>query len=174
MNKPAAQRRPKCGIWAAREVAKPFWHLSSRTREGPVQRSDIRAVSDLAGEATTVLTALVRDMHAGIAGRVFTSIGPSAAPTRTIHNGITQAVYTGIDRGLRGATRAAGLVAAEIWGSEVDEALESRTDSVSAVIAAVNGIYGDELTDKDNPLAGAMVVRGDGRSVALTTDALTA
>ena len=45
-----------------------------------MQRSDIRAVGDLAGEATSVLTTLVRGMHAGIAGRVFDSIGPVAAP----------------------------------------------------------------------------------------------
>ena len=139
-----------------------------------MQRSDIRAVGDLAGEASSVLTTLVRGMHAGIAGRVFDSIGPSAAPARTIHDGLTRAIYTGVDRGLRGATHVAGRVAAEIWGNEVDAALESRTDAVGAVLAAVNGIYGDELTDHENPLAGAMVVRHGGRSVALTTDDLAA
>ena len=139
-----------------------------------MQRSDIRAVGDLAGEASSVLTTLVRDMHAGIAGRVFDSIGPSAAPTRTIHDGLTRAIYTGVDRGLRGATRVAGKVAAEIWGNEADDALESRTDTVGAVLAAVNGIYGDELTEHKNPLAGAMVVRHGGKSVALTTDDLAA
>ena len=139
-----------------------------------MQRSDIRAVGDLAGEATTVLTGLVRGMHAGIAGRVFSSIGPAASPTRTIHDGITRAVYTGVDRGLRGVTHAAGVVAAEIWGDETDEPLESRTDSVGAAIAAVNGIYGDELNDLENPLAGAMVIRSDGKSVAVTTAALAA
>ncbi|WP_292989261.1 alpha/beta hydrolase [Mycobacterium sp.] len=139
-----------------------------------MQRSDIRAVGELAGEASTVLTALVRGMHSGIATRVFNSIGPSAAPTRTIHDGISGAIYTGVDRGLRGASRVAGLVASEIWGNEVDEPLESRSDSVGAFLAAVNGIYGDELADHENPLAGAMVVRHDGRSVALTSEALAA
>jgi len=113
-------------------------------------------------------------MHAGIAGRVFGSIGPAATPTRVIHDGLTQAIYGGVDRGLRGATRAASVVAAEIWGNEADEALESRTDSVAAAIAAINGIYGDELTDHANPLAGAMTIRHDGTSVALTADALSA
>lgn len=139
-----------------------------------MQRTDIRAVGDLAGEATTVLTTLVRGVHAGIASRVFNAIGPAAMPTRTIHDAITRTVYTGVDRGLRGATRAAAMVAAEIWGNEIDDALESRADSLGAAIAAVNGIYGDELSDHENPLAGAMVVRRDGESVALTTDALTA
>jgi pimeloyl-ACP methyl ester carboxylesterase len=139
-----------------------------------MQRSDIRAVGDLAAEASSVLTTLVRGMHAGIAGRVFHSIGPVATPTRVIHDGLTQAIYDGVDRGLRGASRAAGVVAAEIWGNEADEALETRTDSVAAAIAAVNGIYGDELTDRANPLAGAMTIRHDGKSVALTADSLSA
>jgi hypothetical protein len=105
-----------------------------------MQRSDIRAVGDLAGEASSVLTTLVRGMHTGISGRVFDSIGPSATPTRTIHDGLTRAIYSGVDRGIRGATHVAGIVAAEIWGNEADEALESRTDSTAAAIAAVNGI----------------------------------
>jgi pimeloyl-ACP methyl ester carboxylesterase len=139
-----------------------------------MQRSDIRAVGDLAAEASSVLTTLVRGMHTGIAGRVFGSIGPAATPTRVIHDGLTQAIYGGVDRGLRGASHAAGLIAAEIWGNEGDEALETRTDSVAAAIAAVNGIYGDELTDRGNPLAGAMTIRHGGKSVALTAEALCA
>ena len=137
-----------------------------------MQRSDIRAVGDLAGEASSVLTTLVRGMHAGIAGRVFDSIGPSATPTRTIHDGLTRAIYSGVDRGIRGAAHVAGIVAAEIWGNEADEALESRTDSTAAAIAAVNGIYGDVLTEQESPLAGAMTIRCGGKPVALTTEAL--
>jgi pimeloyl-ACP methyl ester carboxylesterase len=137
-----------------------------------MQRSDIRAVGDLAGEASSVLTTLVRGMHAGISGRVFDSIGPSATPTRTIHDGLTRVIYGGVDRGIRGAAHAAGILAAEIWGNEADEALESRTDSTAAVIAAVNGIYGDALTERDSPLAGAMTIRCGDKPVALTTEAL--
>jgi pimeloyl-ACP methyl ester carboxylesterase len=135
-------------------------------------RSDIRAVGDLAGEASSVLTTLVREMHAGISGRVFDSIGPSATPTRTIHDGLTRAIYSGVDRGIRSAAHVAGIVAAEIWGNEADEALESRTDSTAAAIAAVNGIYGDALTEQESPLAGAMTIRRGDKPVALTSGAL--
>jgi pimeloyl-ACP methyl ester carboxylesterase len=137
-----------------------------------MQRSDIRAVGDLAGEASSVLTTLVRGMHTGISSRVFDSIGPPAIPTRTIHDGLTRAIYSGVDRGILGAAHIAGIVAAELWGNEADEALESRTDSTAAVIAAVNGIYGDALTEQESPLAGAMVVRCGDKSVALTSDDL--
>lgn len=110
-------------------------------------------------------------MHAGIAGRVFASIGPPAAPTRLIHGGLTRAIYGGVDRGIRGATQAAGAVAAELWGDDGDEALESRTTS-AAVLAAVNGICGDELTERDNSLAGPMAIRHRGRVVPPTADGL--
>ena len=119
-----------------------------------------------------MLTNLVRGMHAGISGRVFDSIGPPATPTRTIHDGLTRVIYSGVDRGIRGAAHVAGIVAAEIWGNEADEALESRTDSTAAVIAAVNGIYGDVLTEQDSPLAGAMTIRCGDKPVALTAEAL--
>src|SRR3984957_7293750 len=129
-----------------------------------MQRSDIRAVGDLAGEASSVLTTLVRGMHAGISSRVFDSIGPSATPTRTIHDGLTRAIYSGGDRGIRGAAHVAGIGAAE--------ALESRSDATVAVIAAVNGIYGDVLTEQESPLAGAMTIRCGDKPVALTAEAL--
>jgi hypothetical protein len=57
-----------------------------------MRRSDIRAVGDLAGEASSVLTTLVRGMHAGIAGRVFRSIGPTAAPVHMTHDGVSRAI----------------------------------------------------------------------------------
>jgi pimeloyl-ACP methyl ester carboxylesterase len=136
-------------------------------------RSDIRAVGHLAGEASSVLTTVVREMHTGIAGRVFGSIGAPAAPTRVIHDGVTRAIYGGVDRGVRGATHAVGAMAAEIWGNDGDEALESRPGS-AAVIAAVNGLYGDELSERDNPLAGAMTIRHHGKPVEPTADSLAA
>jgi pimeloyl-ACP methyl ester carboxylesterase len=138
-----------------------------------MQSSDIRAVGQLAGEASSMVTTLVRGMHAGIAGRVFESIGTPAAPTRLIHDGLTRAIYGGVDRGIRGATLAAGAAAAELWGDDGDEALESGITS-AAVLAAVNGLYGDELSERDNPLASPMAIRQRGRVVPPTTDGLAA
>jgi hypothetical protein len=82
-----------------------------------VQRRDIRAVGALASDASGVVTTLVRDMHAGIASRVFGAVGPSSRPIQIIHDGIARAVYGGVDHGLRGATRVGGAVASEVWGA---------------------------------------------------------
>ena len=67
-----------------------------------MQRRDIKAVGALAGDASGVVTALVRDMHAGIASRVFAAVGPPSRPTQIIHDGVAQAVYAAVDHGLRG------------------------------------------------------------------------
>jgi pimeloyl-ACP methyl ester carboxylesterase len=136
-----------------------------------MQRSDIRAVGDLAAEASSVVTRLVRGMHAGIAARVFGSIGPSAAPTRDVHNELTHAIYTGVDRGIRGAARAAGMVASEVWGDDADTTLESRT-GVAGAIAAITGLYGDQLAAHANTLAGEMRIHYRGAPIGLTAESL--
>jgi pimeloyl-ACP methyl ester carboxylesterase len=138
-----------------------------------VRRRDIAAVGELAGEATDVVTTLVHDMHAGIAGRVFRSVGPSSRPTQLIHDGITAAVYGAVTHGLRGAARLGGAVASEVWGRDGDEALESRHRAAGA-IAAVNGIYGDQLASHGNDFALTMQIRRHGKPVALTAEALAA
>jgi pimeloyl-ACP methyl ester carboxylesterase len=136
-----------------------------------MQRSDIRAVGGLAAETSSLVTTLVRGMHAGIAGRVFGSIGSSAAPTRDVHDELTHAIYTGVDRGIRGAVRAAGMVASEVWGDDGDRALESRT-GVGQAIAAVTGLYGDQLAAHANKLAGEMRIHHRGRPIGLTAESL--
>jgi pimeloyl-ACP methyl ester carboxylesterase len=137
-----------------------------------VQRRDIKAVGLLASEASGVVTTLVRDMHAGIAGRVFSSVGPSSRPTQVVHEGLTRAIYGAVGRGLCGATTLGGVVASEVWGHDDDEPLERR-DGPGGAIAAINGIYGDQLATQRNPLALTMQIRRHGAPVALTDDALS-
>lgn len=48
-----------------------------------MQRQEIRSLADLAGEGSRTLTTLVRDMHSGIARRVFEAMGPAAFPKAT-------------------------------------------------------------------------------------------
>ena len=45
-----------------------------------MQKRDIEALGELAGKAG-LATALERDKHAGIACRVFDSVGPASRPT---------------------------------------------------------------------------------------------
>ena len=117
-----------------------------------MQRRDIKAVGALAGDASGVVTALVRDMHAGIASRVFAAVGPPSRPTQIIHDGIALAVYAAVDHGLRRAAKVGGAIASEVWGREGDQSLKSCSRA-SGPIAAVNGIYGDQMASHSDGLA---------------------
>src|SRR5271166_3212065 len=135
-----------------------------------VQGQEIRSLADLAGEGTRILTTLVRDTHSGIARRVFGAIGPVSKPVEVVHNTIAAATYYGIDRGLRASLRGAGEVAAQARGSDEDDPVESHPKT-AGVIAALNGIYGDELTNRGNGFALTMQIRHRGKPVAMNAAA---
>ncbi|WP_249026325.1 alpha/beta fold hydrolase [Mycobacterium kyorinense] len=138
-----------------------------------MQRSDIRAVGELAGEASAVVTTLVRGMHTGIAERVFASIGPTAAPTRAVHNALAHTIYRGVDRSIRGAARAASTIASEAWGDDGDDELVARR-RVAKAVAALNGLYGDQLAEHGNKFAGEMQIRHCGNPIPATADSIAA
>jgi pimeloyl-ACP methyl ester carboxylesterase len=138
-----------------------------------MQRQEIRSLADLAGEGTRVLTTLVRDTHSGIAGRVFDAVGPVSKPVEVIHNTTAAATYYAVDRVLRAALRGAGELAAEAHGCDEDETVESNP-RVAGLVAALNGIYGDELTNRGNGFALTMQVRRHGTPVAMDAPAIAA
>jgi pimeloyl-ACP methyl ester carboxylesterase len=138
----------------------------SEREEQLMQRQEIRSLADLAGEGSRILTTLVRDTHSGISRRVFDSIGPVSKPVEVIHNTTAAATYYAVDRALRAALHGAGELAAEARGSDEDETVESHP-KVAGVIAALNGIYGDELTNRGNGFALTMRIRRHGKPVAM-------
>jgi pimeloyl-ACP methyl ester carboxylesterase len=132
-----------------------------------VQRQEARSLADAAGEGTHVLTALARDLHNGIASRVFGLIGPAAKPVELIHNTTAAATYRAVDRAVRASLRGAGALAAEVCADDDDATIDSRP-RVAGAIAALNGIYGDQLAKRGNGLAWDMQIRQHGESVDMT------
>ena len=130
-------------------------------------RSDLRGYSRLAVEATIGVTHMVETMHHNIA-RTPGVVGP---PTQKRVRGIAGLVY----RLIRGITR--------LVGGGIDTALarlprqldhmESSTQR-EAVLAALNGILGDHLAARKNPLMVPMQLRRDGQPLELTRQALAA
>src|SRR5262249_29199605 len=145
-----------------------------RSREEQlVQRQEIRSLADLAGEGSSILTTLVRDTHSGIARRVFGAIGQGSKPVEIVHNAIAAATYYAVDRAVRASLHGAGEVAAEACSSDEDHAVESRP-TVAGVVAALNGIYGDELANRGNGFALTMQIRHHGKPVAMNAPAISA
>lgn len=118
-------------------------------------------------DAALGLTRLVEQMHATIAARAL-PLGP-AHDVRT--RGLTGVVYGSI----RGATSLASR------GVDLSLRLLSKpgasvpaTPRREAVVAAINGVWGDHLQATDNPLAITMSLRTDGRRLELSPRALAA
>ena len=132
-----------------------------------MRKTDVEATTDLAGAALAAGVSAIQDMHTGIASRPFRVLGVAAAPARLIHDTVSTAVYAGLRAGLRAA---AGLGAIAIPADE-SPAVESHHTG-SAVLAALNGLYGDHLAARGNQFAFGMTVRHDGGDLSLDPDGL--
>ncbi|MGQ9351816.1 esterase/lipase family protein [Mycolicibacterium gilvum] len=138
-----------------------------------MRTADMHALGDVAAEGLTVLNTLIRGMHAGIAGRVFTSIGPAAKPVEKVHDAIAGTVYDILGAAGHRLPPALSTFVAAGLAFDDDAALDEHP-RMAEVIAALNGIYGDELASRASPLAPPMTLRVSGRPVPLTADAVTA
>ena len=127
--------------------------------------SDVHGLQRLAIDAVLGVTQIVESVHATVTG-VSPPIGAPRAPGTS---GITGFVY----KSVRGATRAVGLGAEAIFGRLAaigGDGVSSRERE--AVMAVLNGVFGDYLAATRNPLAIEMAVRKKGVPVALDRDAL--
>jgi len=138
-----------------------------------MRTSDIRALGEVAGEGVGVLNNVVRGVHTGIAGRVFATIGPVARPVAVVHDAIAHTIYGAVGFAGQRVPDAVGALAAVGVSVDSDAPIDEKP-AVGEMIAALNGIYGDELAERGNPFAHAMSVRVGGRSVELTRDAVAA
>ena len=143
--------------------------------DGAAIATDLRGASRLVIDAISGVTGIVEDMHRNIAGR---SPVVGEAPTggargvsgfvyRTVR-GVTRAVGFGIDASL---APVAPLLRA-VFGDAPDSAASSPRRE--AVIAALNGVWGDHLAETRNPLAVAMRLRHRGEALVLDRESLAA
>lgn len=138
-----------------------------------MRTADMQALGDVAAEGLTVLNKLIRGMHSGIAGRVFASIGPAAKPVETVHDAIAGTVYDLLGAAGHRLPPALSSFAAAGLAFDDDAALDEHP-RLAEFLAALDGIYGDELAERGSPLAPPMTLRVSGRPVPLTPDAVRA
>ena len=126
----------------------------------PLTLAELRGLAGLGFDATIGLTRLVEQMHLTIASGAAPLGAALEGPTR----GITGAVYGSI----RGVTRLIGR-GVDVSLKLVEPAAEPRADSRrrAALIAAVNGVWGDHLQANSNPLAIPMTLRCGGQPLPL-------
>lgn len=128
-----------------------------------LRASDLRAVAQLATQATLGVAAIAEGVHQAVLDTIGLP-GTRAGKTK----GLTGLVY----RAVHGVTAMVGegLEAAftqlePMLASLVDEPPE--TPVREAVLAALNGVMGDSLAEAQNPLATAMTVRYQGCALPL-------
>jgi len=132
-----------------------------------IRLSDLRGFQRLANDATVGLTDLVEAMHHTIA-RTPRVLG---APPKGRTRGITGLVY----RSVRGVTRVVGVGVDALLGLLAPLVHEKRSSQErEAILAALNGVFGDYLAASDNPLAITMGLRVAGTPLPIARDALAA
>jgi pimeloyl-ACP methyl ester carboxylesterase len=103
----------------------------------------------------------IREVHQGIAGRVFAGIGPVGRPVQVAHDTLTGFGYSSVRLALGvGARAAGGLASLRADGRDWDAGRPGRV-----ALAILNGAHGDLLQREAPALALDMTVRVDGRAV---------
>lgn len=136
------------------------------SRSNPKAPAVLRGVSRLACDAVEQLTSVVEAMHANIAA-LSPPIG-SGTDGRT--RGLTGFVYGNV-RLVTGAVRESLDTALTLLAADSEPALPQPQSDI--VLSALNGVLGDYLAARDNPLAIPMQFRRDGRALALDRATLT-
>ncbi|MFG3618799.1 lipase family alpha/beta hydrolase [Nocardia sp. NPDC047654] len=133
------------------------------TEEARRRQAEVRALARLAGDELGGAVDGIAAVHRAIAQRVFAAVrwgvGPAAAPVELMHDAIAESVY----RVVSGSAVAAGMVAERT--ADLPGAAPSRTVFGSGLLAAVQGLIGDELERERPILAGPMTFRIDGAPV---------
>jgi pimeloyl-ACP methyl ester carboxylesterase len=127
--------------------------------------SDLRGVNELLSDAILNVSEIVEAEHKQI-------LFPPFLPKTKIQHllaGIASTTY----RGVRGAARLISSTVDKII-SELDPLIGEMemNGSQAAIYAALNGVIGDYLEEKDNPLAIKMQLRYEGKRLLLDADAL--
>lgn len=136
------------------------------TTTAPAGPAVLDALSLAAAAADDVVVAAVRDTHRAISRRVHglvgLGVGPAHAPAEMLHDAIANGVYGGIGLALRGASKAFDKAAEAGVGPRLEDDPRGRR-----LMAAVNGLIGDELLRERPQLAIPLAVRHDGHDVDL-------
>jgi pimeloyl-ACP methyl ester carboxylesterase len=131
---------------------------------------EIRALGDLAGDAAASVASQVREVHQGVARRVFASLGPAGVPVRAVHDRMADGAYTGAHT-LTGALVRGGAHAYSRTRSD-DQLSITETLSGRLAVGALNGAWGDLLEQRDSVLATEMTLCSRGRDLAVDRGSL--
>jgi pimeloyl-ACP methyl ester carboxylesterase len=137
---------------------------------------EISALGEVTGDAVREVALQARDVHAGIARRVFRAVGPAAVPVRIVHDVIARGAYTAAGElgrvAVRGGAGAVALAASVGPGSALAGGALEDSAGGRAVVGVLNGAVGDALARRGNRLAVPMTLRSPAGEVEVSFDGL--
>src|SRR5581483_7176786 len=116
-----------------------------------MRREEIAAFGELAGEAAAGAARQIHELHIGIAGRVWSRVGPAALPVKFAHDRIARSAYSAATEVTRSVVRAGATAASRARSPDAPSI--QRTPAGRVVVSALNGAFGDTLARRQNPLA---------------------
>jgi pimeloyl-ACP methyl ester carboxylesterase len=131
---------------------------------------EVRALARLAFDELGAAVGGIGSIHRGIAGRVFSWVGPGGRVVEQSHDAISAVAYGAV----RGSFVAGGRAAAAALRTRPGGGPLSVTPGGATVLGALSGLIGDELERRQSPLQQPMAVRAGGRVVPPERDALAA
>ncbi len=123
------------------------------------------ALVRLLGAQGQEISGSVADVHRAVATRVFTALGPLGAPTRVVHDAISEGVHGAVRASFGRAGWLGGLLASGVSDEDLLASARGR-----AVVGAVLGLVGDDVAQEEPDLAwstslfatdGALVTNAD-------------
>jgi len=135
-----------------------------------VREGEIRALGEIAGRSIARPTAVARDVHRAVTGRVFGALGPLGIPVRALHDPVSSISYKTVATGLRAPLAAGGKALARGASRSSTSLAESRAGALA--LGAANGFFGDRLARDHPDLAVPLGVWQAGREVSLEPAAL--
>jgi pimeloyl-ACP methyl ester carboxylesterase len=143
--------------------------MREQVPEAPAPPGDeLRALTRLAFDELGGAVGGIGSIHRGIAGRVFSAIGPRGRLVERSHDAISATAYGAV----RGAFEVGGWAAAAALPARGGGSPLSVTPRGATVLGALSGLIGDELERQGSPLHQPMAVRAAGRVVPPERDAL--
>ncbi len=134
-------------------------------KNNPINLSDLRAYARMLTDASIGITDLAEALHQRI-------VHPPFLPSTPVQHLITKVSALGY-KGVR--------LGAKSIGGGLDKALallpsgldkEASSEKREALLATLNGVLGDYLEEKENPLAIKMSFRKEGKEIPLDTESL--
>lgn len=135
----------------------------------------------LVGDTIAHTATRVHEFHRAISDMPFKAVGTAtlnaSKPVETVHNEITDLVYSAVREAGKGVFSGAAWVVRQANQSlaspqVIDQALDDKR--LSAISSAINGVFGDHLAATRNPMQVRMNLYANGHALAADQAALIA